>query len=143
MIREPVELLSSEIQTRKWLIYGEVMPIFHHKNYPRLGHSRNTSWKFVCLLVQMPDYFSFFSFIFCAYIMFIYYHIDNEKLKIQKKNQKIEKNWKKNLKKIEKKKENSRKIWIESKISFHDISFHNMSFISHVTWWNTLFQTLS
>ena len=58
--------------------------------------------------------------------MFIYYHIDNEKLKkIQKK-----KSEKKSEKKL-KKNENSR---IESRTSFHDISFHHMSFISHVTW---------
>ena len=56
--------------------------------------------------------------------MVIYYHIDNEKLK------KI--NQKKILKKL--KKENSRKIGIKSRTSFHDISFHYISFTSHIIW---------
>ena len=72
------------------------MPNFHHGVYSILGHSRDTSWKFVCLLVQMPDYFSFFSFIFCAYIIFIYCHTDNEKLKNTKyKKNQSKKFWKK------------------------------------------------
>ena len=64
--------------------------------------------------------FLFQLYFLCIYIMFIYCHIDNEKLKIQKKNQKI---LKKKFWKIEKK-ENSRKIRIESKTSFHFISPH-------------------
>ena len=56
------------------------MPIFHHRNYPMLGHSRGMSSKFMYLFVQIPDYFSFFY----AYIMFIYCHTVNKNWKIQK-----------------------------------------------------------
>ena len=78
------------------------MPIFRHKNYPILGHSRDTSWKFVCLFVQISDYFFFFCFIFYAYIMFIYCHTVNGKQKKNKKNSK--KTILKKIKKIQEKK---------------------------------------
>ena len=67
------------------------MPIFCHKKLPKLGHSRGMSLKFICLFVQIPDYFSSFCFIFCTYIMFIYCHTVNKNRKIRKEiNKKIE-----------------------------------------------------
>ena len=92
MIREPVELFPPEIQTRKWSIRGEVMSIFRHKNYNNRtlkGHHEN-----LYLLVQIPDYFSFFSFIFvhilCSYIVILIIEKNSKKKfekKIQEKNE--------------------------------------------------------